>query len=111
MTVPAILCDALPAQNQKVQAHTNRFAKQRECAQNLGDHRGHDELSPKPVGLVRSKPGAPSMMGRNAQSNSGLKKPLRIPVTRLTGNFIAVSLSKSLIERRPPAYVGGPDKT
>lgn len=60
MTVPAILCDAPPPlKTKKVQAHTNRFAKQRECAQNLGDHRGHDELSPKARGARQIQAGRP----------------------------------------------------
>lgn len=112
MTVPAILCDALPRSKPKKSRHIPTVLPNSGSALRTSAITVATMSCPqKPVGLVRSKPGAPSMMGRNAQSNSGLKKPLRIPVTRLTGNFIAVSLSKSLIERGPPAYVGGPDKT
>ena len=112
MTVPAILCDALPCSKPKKSRHIPTvFPNSGSALRTSAITVATMSCPQKPVGLVRSKPDAPSMMGRNAQSNSGLKKPLRIPITRLTGNFIAISLSKSLIERGPPAYVGGPDKT
>ena len=112
MTVPAILCDALPCSKPKKSRHIPTVLPNSGSALRTSAITVATMSCPqKPVGLVRFKPDAPSMMGRDAQSNSGLKKPLRMPMTRLTGNFIAVSLSGLLIERGPPAYVGGPDKT
>ena len=60
MTVPAILCDAPPLlKTKKVQAHANCLPKQRKRAQYLGNHRGHDELSPKTRGTRQVQTGRP----------------------------------------------------